>query len=151
MRHADSTFLSRSISFSVSLIATFALSTSSIAQETPSNALVPIAGEVTKTIDRVLVLARGATPQETAIHQRTRDAALGMMKDIRAMAVAYESRVKQSGTIMETEFFFQSLKSAVTATRATARDAVPDPRVAVNLDRLAELLEQLGAVYASAR
>jgi len=151
MRHADSTFLPRSIFFLVSLIATFALSTSSIAQETPSDALAPLASEFTKTIDRALAVIRGAAPQETAMHQRTRDAAVEMLKDLRAMAAAYESRVKQSGTIMETEFFFQSLKSAVTATRATARDAVPDPRVAVNLDRLAELLEQLGAVYASAR
>ncbi|MGY8803804.1 MAG: hypothetical protein ACKVK6_06160 [bacterium] len=151
MRHADSTFLPRSIFFLVSLIATFALSTSSIAQETPSDALAPLASEFTKTIDRALAVIRGAAPQETAMHQRTRDAAVEMLKDLRAMAAAYESRVKQSDAIMDTDFFFQSLKAGANATRATARDAVPDPRVAVHLNHLNKLLVQLSAVYATAR
>jgi hypothetical protein len=74
-----------------------------------------------------------------------------MLKDLRAMAAAYESRVKQSDAIMDTDFFFQSLKAGANATRATARDAVPDPRVAVHLNHLNKLLVQLSAVYATAR
>lgn len=105
---------------------------------------------MTRTIDRAMTLARDATPQDTAIRQRTRDAAVEMMKDVRAMAAAYERRVKQSQSIGNTEFFFDSIRSSVTAVRATARDAVPNPNVAVHLDRLDELLDQLAAIYTEA-
>jgi hypothetical protein len=150
MLREDSTSLSLSISFMIPLLATLAVATTSIAQETPTETISPIAAEITKSIDQALTLATGATPQQTAVRQRTRDAAVEMMKDVGAMAVAYEKRVQQSKSIGDTEFFFDSLRSSVTAVRATARDAVPNPSVAVHLDRLDELIDQLATIYTKA-
>lgn len=131
--------------------ATLALATSASAQESPSETIGPIAKEVTATIDRALRFAEAADRQEVALHQRSRNAALAMMKDVRAMSAAYEKRVKQSRPIGDTEFFFDSLQAGVESVRKTARDAVPDPRVAKQLDHLNELFDQLAALYVAAR
>ena len=67
------------------------------------------------------------------------------------MAVAYESRVKQSGAMMDTEFP-SNLSSPVLLPHGPQRvTPLPDPRVAVHLNHLNKLLVQLSAVYATAR
>jgi len=120
------------------------------AQTAPADILGPIAKEVTATLDRALALTGGARQQATTIRQRSRDAAVEMMKDVHAMSVAYEKRIKQSRTIEATEFFFESLRSGVKAARATARDSVSDPAVSKQLDLLTELLGKIAVIYEDA-
>lgn len=151
MMHSNSRPLYVFFAIAAPMVAVFAFSTTAGAEETPAETLGPIAAEITKTIDRALILSLGAAPQEIAIRQRTRDAAVEMFKDVRAMSAAYEKRVMESESIEDTEFFFLSLEAGITSARATARDAVPDPMVSKQLARLTKLVDQLAAAYAAAR
>lgn len=134
----------------LTFVFSMSISTVSQAQTAPTDTLGPIAKEVTATLDRALALTGSARQQATAIRQRSRNVAVEMMKDVHAMSVAYEKRIKHSQTIDATEFFFESLRSGVEAARTMARDAVPEPAVAKQLDHLTELLEKLAVIYEDA-
>ncbi|MCG8589082.1 MAG: hypothetical protein MJE66_07300 [Proteobacteria bacterium] len=114
----------------------------------PGEALTPLALELTEIVDKALALARTAKSQDTALQQRTRDAAVSAMERVRRMAVEYRERVGQSQSIAETELFFGSLSEAVASAREIAGDAVPAPGVAVELDRLGAVIARLSDVYA---
>ena len=92
------------------------------------------------------------SPQGTAIDQRTRrHAAVEMMKDVRAMAVAYESRVKQSGAMMDTEFPSSPSRPVLLPRGPQRVTSCPTRGLRCTSTTLNKPLEQLSAVYATAR
>ena len=120
------------------------------AESTSEETADSLAEELAATLDAALVAAQNAQPQATAMQQRTRNAAVSQMKHVHSIAVEYRERVRLAKSIDDTEFFFGNLRSAVTSARQTAEDAVPDPEVARQLQRLDAIMGRLAALYAGA-
>lgn len=108
---------------------------------------IALASELASTLDTLVATAETAAPQETAMQQRTRDAAVLEMKNARDLGREYATKIRGGWSRDDSEFFFSQLRRATRQARERARDAVPDPNVAPHLERMDTLLAELSALY----
>jgi hypothetical protein len=106
-----------------------------------------LAAELEQVLGLVLASAEKAAPQETALQQRTRDAAVVEMRQAHEMSREYHSKLDRGANQDDTEHLFNQLRSVTRQARRTARDAVADPKVAPLLDRMDSLVDALVAQY----
>lgn len=109
--------------------------------------VVDLASELEATLDLALESAASAAQQRTAMQQRTRDAAVSEMRRARDLSREYASKIRGGWSRGDSEPFFSQLRRATRHARETARDAVPDPKVAPYLARMDALLIELSQQY----
>ncbi len=108
-----------------------------------------LAGQLEETLGLALQSAETARQQRTVMQQRTRDAALGEMKQAHDFSREYATKIRGGWSRGDSEPFFNQLRQATRQARQTAGDAVPDPKVAPYLERMDALLLELSSQYES--
>ncbi len=98
-------------------------------------------------IGAVLALVPDAPAQETAMQQRTRNAAVVLMKRAHELSDEYVRRLRSGWDRDESQPFFEQVREEVREARRSAGDAVPTEQVAPHLEQIDRLLEQLSSVY----
>jgi hypothetical protein len=111
---------------------------------------IELSSQLEETFDLVVQSAEIAAPQQTAMQQRTRDAALSEFTHVRDISRDYAAKIREGWGREDSEPFFSQLSQATRRAREIARDAVPVPKVAVLLERVDSLLLQLSKQYESA-
>jgi len=107
-----------------------------------------LAAQIVETLDALRTVSTDAPMQDTAMQQRTRDAAVVEMRHVASMASDYVERLGESEELRDTEFLFRNLRTAVDDALETAGDAEAPPASAKQLARLDALLTRLAALYA---
>ena len=90
-------------------------------------------------------MAPEASPQQTALQQRSRDGALAQLRRAREWSRSFVERLRDDCDPYECEFYFDRLSSALDEVRDTARDAVPQDQVMPHLRRIAALRLEIAA------
>ena len=106
-----------------------------------------LASQLQETIGKALASAEAASQQRTAMQQRTRDAALVEMRQAHEFSRKYASKIAAGWGRGDSEPLFDALRRMTRDARETARDAVPDPAVAPQLEYLDALLLDLSRQY----
>ena len=116
--------------------------------EWDSRRVVELAAQLEETIGLGLRAAETARQQETAIQQRTRDAAVAAMKRAHEVSGEFAVKIRGGWDREESEPFFNQLRLAMRRAREKGRDAEPDPKVVPHLDRMDALMIELSKQYA---
>ncbi len=116
--------------------------------EWDSRRVIELAAQLEETIGLGLRAAETARQQETAIQQRTRDAAVAAMKRAHEVSGEFAVKIRGGWDREESEPFFNQLRLAMRRARGRARNAAPDPNVVPHLDRMDALMIELSKQYA---
>lgn len=116
--------------------------------EWDSRRVIELAAQLEETIGLGLRAAETARQQETAIQQRTRDAAVAAMKRAHEVSGEFAVKIRGGWDREESEPFFNQLRLAMRRAREKGRDAEPDPNVVPHLDRMDALMIELSNQYA---
>jgi hypothetical protein len=114
------------------------------------SAVTRLAAELHATLGEGLALSSQAPPQETAFQQRTRDAAVKRLQRAHEIAGEYAEKLRAGWSREDSGFFFNQLRASIADARETAGDAVPAARTARLLERIDELVREIGAHYTGA-
>jgi len=90
-----------------------------------------------------------ASPQQTALQQRDRNAAQSVIKRAHERSEDYAKKMRAGWNRDESETYFRGVVEAVESIWATAGDAVPDENATALIARLRRLLDELEVSYAA--
>jgi len=106
------------------------------------------ASELEKPLDRALEVAETAPRQDTALQQRTRDAAVVEMRHVYEAARGLVTKLRIGAGRGETEALLSQVRSMFDHARKTAREAVPQASVVPLLEEAEERILELQKLYA---
>ncbi len=109
--------------------------------------ITELASQLEETLGLALQSAEAASQQRTVMQQRTRDAALVEMRQAHEFSRKYASKIREGWGRGDSQPLFDTLRRMTRDARETARDAVPDPTVAPQLERMDALLLDLSKQY----
>lgn len=109
-----------------------------------------LAQELADVLEEARARGEMAPPQETVLQQRMRDAAQGSIRRATEASAAYAKQMRDGADRALSERYFRAVVDEVRSLRATAGDAIPAANVQPLLNRMDEILEDLGRMYRGA-
>jgi len=109
-----------------------------------------LARKLDVVLGEVVAAAREETPQDTALQQRTRDAAVSRFDRVRQAADALVAKLEAGWDRDASEAYFRNLRDVFRETGQVAGDAVPRENVRQKLDEAIGILKQLSRYYPEA-
>jgi hypothetical protein len=106
-----------------------------------------LAAEFAQSIAKMSATAKAASPQRTAIQQRTRDGAVSRLHSVREAADALAEQLGEGRDRFATELFFAQVRELYRQTLAAARDAVAGAEQRSNIAAAENALDQLARYY----
>jgi len=109
-----------------------------------------LAIELEQTLDEAYERSLTAPPQRTALQQRERDAAQGIIRRARDLGQEYAGKMRAGLSRNATEAYFRNVVEVVDDIWDTSGDAVPAISAKPLIERLKRILEELQALYDAA-
>jgi hypothetical protein len=106
-----------------------------------------LAIDLEQTLDEAYERSLKAPPQRTALQQRERDAAQGVIRRARDLGREYASKMRAGWSRNETEAYFRNVVEEVANIWETSGDAVPAISAKPLIKRLNRILDELQALY----
>ncbi|MBW2267356.1 MAG: hypothetical protein JRH16_02175 [Deltaproteobacteria bacterium] len=119
-----------------------------LAEEWDVKRALELAVELEDTLAQALEAAEAAPQQETAMQERTRDAAVVQMRYTHRTSRELVTKLRIGGERDATEPFLIQVESAYRNAIETARNAVPQAAVAPLLEKAESLILSLQKLYA---
>lgn len=110
-------------------------------------AVTKLANELEQTLREAYEQSLKAPPQQTALQQRERDAAQGVIRRARDLGVDYARKMRAGWDRGASEPYFRAVVDEVEYVWTTAGDAVPAESAKPRIDRLQRILDELRALY----
>lgn len=88
-----------------------------------------------------------AEPQDTVLQQRQRDAAKGALLRARDAALVFVKTLEGGGSVSGSDSYLQMVEENMRAALETAGNAEPSSEAARVLERLDEIVRELGRIY----
>ena len=111
------------------------------------NEVKRLAGEFAQSLAKISAAAGVAPPQETAMQQRTRDAAVGRLGSVHEAADGLAKRLANGWDRSDTQLYFEQVRELFDQARGVAGDAVAKAEQRSNLDAAEKLLGQLARYF----
>jgi hypothetical protein len=106
-----------------------------------------LAQELAAVLEEARARGQNAPPQETVLQQRKRDAAQGSARRATEAGAAYAKQMREGADRALSERYFRAVVVEIRSLRATADDVIPAEDVEPLLDRMDEILDELGQMY----
>lgn len=106
-----------------------------------------LAQELADLLERGVQLYQTAEPQDTVLQQRQRDAAKGALLRARDAALVFVKTLEGGGSVSGSDSYLQMVEENMRAALETAGNAEPSSEAARVLERLDEIVRELGRIY----
>ncbi len=110
-------------------------------------AVTKLATELEQTLREAYAERSKAAPQQTALQQRDRDAALAVVRRARDVSQDYARLMRAGSTREDSDPLFRAVDDEVAYVWDTAGAAVPSETAKPRIDRLQRILDELRAWY----
>lgn len=110
-------------------------------------AVTRLANELEQLFDALYEKSQNAPPQQTALQQRSRDAAQGAIRRSRDRSAEYAEKMRAGWDRDASEPYFRLVVEEVTDIFDTAGDAKPKEGAQPKIDRMQAVLSELRAYY----
>jgi hypothetical protein len=106
-----------------------------------------LANELEKSLEDSYAQIQTAPPQQTAMQQRNREAAQGVVRRARDLSADLATKIRAGWGRTESEPYFRMVAEEVAHIWDTAGDAVPTESAQPRIDRMQQILSELRAAY----
>jgi hypothetical protein len=106
-----------------------------------------LAEELADVLQEARARAQNAPPQETVLQQRKRDAAQGSVRRATEAGAAYAKQMREGADRALSERYYRAVVLEIRSMWETADDVIPAADVQPLLDRMDEILDELGQLY----
>lgn len=106
-----------------------------------------LAQELADVLEEARARAENAPPQHTVLQQRKRDAAQGSVRRATEASAAYAKQMREGADRALSERYYRAVVVEIRSLRETADDVIPAADVQPLMDRMDEILEELGQMY----
>jgi hypothetical protein len=110
-------------------------------------AVTQLAVELEQTLRDAYAKSAEAPPQTTVFQQRTRDAAVSVMRRARDLSTEYASKMRAGWDREASSVYFKAVADEYAFGWTTAQDAVTAPGVQPRIERLDQIIAELQAYY----